>query len=78
MLRDRLDEGNIADVGKTTVRLGLGGVDVDHRMLGDSFFHIGGASYGNLISTQRHRRLMSNYLWDTYLGGVAGRLVNDL
>lgn len=78
MLRDRLDEGNIADVGKTMVRLGLGGVDVDHRMLGDSFFHIGGASYGDLISTQRHRRLMSDYLWDTYLGGVAGRLVNDL
>lgn len=78
MLRDRLDDNNIVNAEKTTISLKLGGIEADHRMLDNSFFHVGGASYRGLISTRHYRRLMCNHVWETYLGGVAERLVNDL
>ncbi|WP_192257744.1 hypothetical protein [Mesorhizobium caraganae] len=78
MLRDRLDDSNIVNAEKTTISLKLGGIEADHRMLDNSFFHVGGASYRGLISTRHYRRLMCDHVWETYLGGVAERLVNDL
>ncbi|UVK40969.1 hypothetical protein LHFGNBLO_002508 [Mesorhizobium sp. AR10] len=78
MLRDRLDENNIVGARGTTVSLRIGETEAHHQMFDGSLFHVGGASYRALISTRRYRRLMSDHLWDTYLGGVAGRLVNDL
>jgi hypothetical protein len=47
-------------------------------MLGGAFLHVGGAGYRKLINTQRYRRLVSDYLWKTYLGGDKNRLVKDL
>ena len=78
VLYHRLGEDDISNVQKTTAELSLGGIEADHRMLGGAFFHVGGASYRKLVKTQQYGRLISDYVWETYLGGDEGRLVKDL
>lgn len=73
-----LDPNNVAYAETTAITLTLGGTEAIHGMPGGVFFHVGGASYRRLISTAHYRRLMSDYVWETWLGGPEGRLVNDL
>ncbi|PDQ19558.1 hypothetical protein CN311_18955 [Mesorhizobium sanjuanii] len=78
LLYRQLDPGDVATVDRKAVSLQLDGVQADYRMLGDIFFHVRGASHRKSIDTKRYRRLMSDHLWETYLGGGEGRFVDDV
>ncbi|QPC90601.1 hypothetical protein [Mesorhizobium sp. INR15] len=78
VLYRRLHDDAVADEARTTIRLNLDGTQADHVAMGGAFFHVGGASYRGLINTKHYRRLMSDHLWDTYLGGRDNRIVKDL
>ncbi|MER9102550.1 hypothetical protein NKH95_01225 [Mesorhizobium sp. M0848] len=73
-----LGENDVVDVPATTAHLNLGEADSGHQMLGSAFLHIGGAGYRKLVNAERYRRLVSNYLWETYLQGDENRLVKEL
>lgn len=72
-----LGENDVSDAQKTAADLDVDGMEADHRMLGGAFFHVGGASHRKLVMTPQYRRLISDYVWETHLGGGESRLVKD-
>jgi hypothetical protein len=48
-----------------------------YQVFDESFFHIGGASYRQSASNPDYRRLLSDHIWNTYLGGTQDRLVSS-
>jgi hypothetical protein len=81
-LYSQLDEKK--DVAVATVRespMAMAGAVGHHEIIEEAFFHAAGVSYpdrpGYHHRTTEHRKLLRDYVWDTYLGGAAGRVASD-
>ena len=61
---------------KNWIRLTIGGTAVRYEVFDGTFFHIGGASYRQSATNPDYRRLLSDHIWETYLGGTQDRLVS--
>ncbi|MBZ9761435.1 hypothetical protein LB553_11180 [Mesorhizobium sp. CA8] len=52
-----------------------------HEIIEEAFFHVAGVSYPDRPSYHRrttdHRKLIRDYVWNTYLGGTSGRVAQD-
>ncbi|WP_258052280.1 hypothetical protein [Mesorhizobium sp. INR15] len=80
-LFSRLGAGDIATATAEPVHLVLGSATGEHELFDGALFHLGGASYAALKTrhqrTAEHRDLLRDYIWNQFLGGVAGRIVDD-
>jgi hypothetical protein len=77
LLYRNLKPSDVATADRKVVSLEFDGMEADYRMMGDIFFHVRGASHRKSIDTKRYRRLMSDHVWESYLGGRDARLVRD-
>lgn len=55
--------------------LPITGASQECDVFDDAFLHLGRASYDSSFSKAEYRRLLSDHIWDTYLGGRSHRLV---
>ncbi len=69
-----LPREDVLEASWTELDLSFAGIDARHEVFDDRVLHLGGASYVGSFSRADYRRLLSDYIWDTYLGGRANRL----
>ncbi|RVD56664.1 hypothetical protein EN828_24075 [Mesorhizobium sp. M2D.F.Ca.ET.185.01.1.1] len=58
------------------VAVSVGGTVADYQLYDEVLFHVGGASYRSGVESRDYRRLLSDHIWKTYLGGTQDRLVS--
>lgn len=80
-LYSHLAEEDVATVEMSFIPVTFGGTTGEHELFEGAMFHVGGSSYAQLTNTRHHRgaehrQLLSDYIWDRYLGGVGDRLVS--
>lgn len=63
---------------ESTLDIAIDGKMATYMVLDGAMFHVGGASYSDAYAKESHRKLLSNHIWDTYLGGTAERIVKDV
>ena len=74
-LYGRLGPEDVVAVDETWLEILLGGVETRQQILDGALWHLGAASYSGKFNKGDYRKLLSDYVWETYLGGLAGRIL---
>lgn len=61
---------------KNRLAVNVEGTIADYELYDEVLFHVGGASYRSGAKTADYRRLLSDHIWNTYLGGTEDRLIS--
>jgi hypothetical protein len=69
-----IGEFEMAQVNRVAV--GVEGTIADYQLYDEALFHVGGASYRSGAISPDYRRLLSDHIWKTYLGGIQDRLIS--
>ena len=52
----------------------MGDGKLTRQIIDHDFLHVGGASYRSDVTVADRKERLANYIWDSYLGGSAGRM----
>jgi len=66
---------DVLEAKQRDLTLSFAGIEAIHEVFDDAVLHLGGASYFGNFNRSDYRKLLSDHIWDTYLGGRADRLL---
>lgn len=74
LLYSKTSSSGIELAVESRIPISVGGTTIDYQLFDGNLFHVGGASYQGRMKQPDYRRLLSNHIWDAYLGGSEGRV----
>ncbi len=63
---------------ESKVDVSLDGKIATYTVLDGVMFHVGGASYADAYAKESHRKLLSDHIWNSHLGGTDERIVKNV
>ncbi|WP_421917186.1 hypothetical protein [Mesorhizobium sp.] len=78
LLYSHLKLDDIAIAYETVVTVHAEGTEGSHQLVDGKLFHVlGAADKKSTVNNDGYGKRLSTYIWNTHLGGVEGRIVND-